>query len=251
FPLDLQEVIGREQGFAIDSAGYEEARAAHKLASASDAAPGGAAVDAVYHQLAEELPPTEFLGYEQEEARSSVVALIADGQRVERLEPGSEGQLVSRATPFYGESGGQVGDQGVIRAGEARFVVTDTQKPREGLFVHFGRVEGAPIEVGAEIELEVDHALRSRTRKNHSATHLLHWALRTVLGPQAMQKGSLVGPDRLRFDYAGSRPLTAEEIARIEDLVNAKILENAPIQTDVLDRKSTRLNSSHVKTSYA
>lgn len=240
FPLDLQQVIGREQGFAVDEVGYEEARAAHKLASASNAAPGGVAVDAVYHELAEELPAIEFLGYEQEEARSTVVALIANGERKERLEAGQEGQLVARATPFYGESGGQVGDQGVIRAGDARFIVTDTQKPREGLIVHIGQVEGAPIEVGAEVELEVDHDRRSRTRKNHSATHLLHWALRAVLGPQAMQKGSLVGPDRLRFDYAGSRPLTDEEIARIEDLVNEKILANAPIQTEVLPMEEAK-----------
>ncbi len=234
FPLDLQEVIGREQGFEIDEDEVEEAKKQHKLASTSDKAVGDDAVGAVYHQLANELPNTDFLGYDQEEARSLVVALIADGQLVERLEPGTEGQLVAAATPFYAESGGQVGDHGVIRAGDACFVVEDTQKPRDGLFVHVGRLEGAPIEAGAEVELQVDHALRSRTRRNHSATHLLHYALRTVLGPQAMQKGSLVGPDRLRFDYAGSRPLTAEEIARIEDLVNEKILANAPIETDVL-----------------
>ncbi|MCZ7682345.1 MAG: alanine--tRNA ligase-related protein [Sandaracinaceae bacterium] len=234
FPLDLQEVIGREQGFEIDLEGYRRAEKEHQEASGGKQTVGGEGVEAVYQELASELPAVDFLGYDVEEAKSTVVALIASGRRAERLEPGAEGQLVAAATPFYAESGGQVGDHGVIRAGDARFVVTDTQKPRDGLFVHVGRVEGAPLEVGAPIELEVDHELRSRTRKNHSATHLLHWALRTVLGPQAMQKGSLVGPDRLRFDYAGSRPLTPEEIARIEDLVNAKILENAPIETEVL-----------------
>ena len=233
FPLDLQEVLGREQGFGVDLAGYEEAEKIHR-GKGGGRDVGAAAVDAVHHQLANELPPTEFLGYDEERARSSVLALVAGGQRVERLEPGSEGQLVARATPFYAESGGQVGDRGVITAGDARFVVTDTQKPREGLFVHLGKVEGAPLEVGAEIDLEVDHGLRASTRKNHSATHLLHWALRTVLGPQAMQKGSLVGPDRLRFDYSGGRPLTSEEIVCIEDLVNEKILLNAPIETEVL-----------------
>ena len=234
FPLDLQEVIGHEEGFSIDHEGFEAATAQHKEDSQSEAVPGEKAVENVYHELANELPATEFLGYERERAKSTITALIANGARVDRLEPGSEGQLVAKASPFYAESGGQVGDRGVIRAGDARFVVTDTQKPRDGLFVHVGRLEGAPLEMGAEIELEVDHALRSGTRKNHSATHLLHWALRTVLGPQAMQKGSLVGPDRLRFDYAGSRPMTDEELARIEDLVNAKIQVNAPIETEVL-----------------
>ncbi len=234
FPLDLLEVIGREKGFDIDRPGYDAAEKLHHEASGGKQTVGGEGVEAVYHELANELPPVEFLGYDQEEGRSKIVALIANGQRVDRLEPGSEGQLVAAATPFYGESGGQVGDRGVIRAGDARFVVSDTQKPRDGLFVHIGKVEGGALEVGAAIELEVDHELRSRTRRNHSATHLLHWALRTVLGPQAMQKGSLVGPDRLRFDYAGSRPLTPEEIARIEDLVNGKILANAPIETEVL-----------------
>ena len=234
FPFDLQEVIGREQGFGVDQAGYEAAMELHKEASRSDEAVGDQAVEGVYHELAEELPATEFLGYEQEQATSRLAAIIHDGGRVTRLEPGQEGQLVTNATPFYAESGGQVGDRGVILAGEARFVVSDTQKPRDGLFVHVGKLEGAPLEVGAEVRLEVDHDSRTRTRRNHSATHLLHWALRTVLGEQAMQKGSLVGPDRLRFDYAGSRPLEADELVRIEDLVNAKILENAPIETEVL-----------------
>jgi alanyl-tRNA synthetase len=234
FPLDLQEVIGQEDGFVIDLEGFEVAKAQHKEDSQSEADVGQKAVENVYHALANELPKTEFLGYDQERAKSVVTALIRDGARVDRLEPGAEGQLVAKATPFYAESGGQVGDRGVIRAGDARFVVTDTQKPRDGLFVHVGRLEDAPLEMGAPIELEVDRALRGGTRKNHSATHLLHWALRTVLGPQAMQKGSLVGPDRLRFDYAGSRPMTDEEIARVEDLVNAKIQVNAPIETEVL-----------------
>ncbi|MBZ0115584.1 MAG: alanine--tRNA ligase, partial [Sandaracinaceae bacterium] len=234
FPLDLQDVIGAERGFAVDHEGFERAKEEHAKASEGEAAPGDVAIEAVYHQLAGELPKTEFLGYDEERAKSKVLALIADGAKVQGLRPGQRGALVAAATPFYAESGGQVGDRGVIRAGDARFVVEDTHKPREGLFVHHGILEHGSLEVGAAIELEVDHTLRARTRRNHSATHLLHWALRTVLGPQAMQRGSLVGPDRLRFDYAGSRPLSAEEIARIEDLVNEKILVNAPIETEVL-----------------
>ncbi|HJL19180.1 MAG TPA: alanine--tRNA ligase [Sandaracinaceae bacterium LLY-WYZ-13_1] len=233
FPVDLQDVIGDEEGFVVDHAGFDrEMEKARKQSQGSKV--GDAAVEGVYHRLAEELPATEFLGYEQERASSTVTALIAGGARVERLEPGAEGQLVAEATPFYAESGGQVGDQGRVVAGDAVFVVEDTQKPRDGLFVHLGRLEGAPLSVGAEVELVVDHGTRTRTRRNHSATHLLHWALRKVLGPQAMQRGSLVGPDRLRFDYAGNRPLEPDEIRRIEDLVNDKILANAPIETEVL-----------------
>jgi alanyl-tRNA synthetase len=239
FPLDLQDVIGDEQGFVVDHGGFErEMEAARERSRGSKT--GDAAVEAVYHQLAEELPPTEFLGYEQERATSRVAALIAGGERVERLEPGTEGQLVTEATPFYAESGGQVGDQGRILAGDAVFVVEDTQKPRDDLFVHIGRAEGGPLAVGAEAELVVDHDLRTRTRRNHSATHLLHWALRKVLGPQAMQRGSLVGPDRLRFDYAGTRPLEPDEILRIEELVNDKILVNAPIETEVLPMEEAK-----------
>jgi alanyl-tRNA synthetase len=233
FPLDLQQVIGREQGFSVDVDGYEEAIRQHQEDSGSGGGMG-TAVQAVYHALAGELEPTRFVGYERERGASEVLALLKDGARVERLAPGEEGELVVAETPFYAESGGQVGDRGVIHAGEARFVVTDTQKPVDGLWVHRGALEGAVLEVGAEAELEVDHALRSATRRNHSATHLLHWALRRVLGPQAMQKGSLVGPDRLRFDYAGARPLSPEEIGQIEDLVNDKVLVNAPIETEVL-----------------
>jgi alanyl-tRNA synthetase len=234
FPLDLQEVIGSEEGFTIDQAGFDAALVQAQEQSQDSSVNKDRAVDAVYHTLANELPKTEFLGYEDEHARSTILALIANGARVERLEPGSQGQLITAATPFYAESGGQVGDQGVITNDGARFVVEDTQKPRDGLFVHIGRLEGGPLAQGDTVELVVDHATRARTRKNHSATHLMHWALRTVLGPQAMQKGSLVGPDRLRFDYAGARPLSGEEIARIEDLVNSKILGNAPIETEVL-----------------
>ncbi|MBX3275850.1 MAG: alanine--tRNA ligase [Sandaracinaceae bacterium] len=231
FPLDLQVVIGRERGFLVDEAGYERAMEAHQLASETAADAGDAAVAGVYKALANELPPTEFVGYDREDATSTVLALVAGGARVDRL--AGEGALVVARTPFYAESGGQVGDRGVIRAGGATFTVTDTIKPVDGLWVHLGSSDG-PIEVGAEVGLEVDHDARGRTRRNHSATHLLHWALRTVLGPQAMQKGSLVGPDRLRFDYAGARPLTIDEIARIEDLVNAKIRDNAPIETEIL-----------------
>jgi len=137
-------------------------------------------------------------------------------------------------SPFYGESGGQVGDRGAIRRAGLAFDVSDTQKPVTGVVAHHGKVREGTLAVGDEVVLEVDGARRSATRRNHSATHLLHWALRVVLGEQAAQKGSLVGPDRLRFDFSYGKGLTADELTRVEDLVNAKVLTNAPVLTEVL-----------------
>jgi alanyl-tRNA synthetase len=233
FPLDLQEVIGQEQGFAIDREGWDaELERAKERSSGSKV--GDKAVDAAYHAIAQEVGASKFTGYEKERDRSTIVALLGPSGRTTALREGESGELVAAATPFYAEGGGQIGDRGIVRAGSAVFEVEDTHKPVEGLFVHRGRLRSGTLEIGVEIELEVDHERRSATRRNHSATHLLHYALRTVLGPSALQKGSLVSPERMRFDYAGSRPLTLEEVQRIEDLVNAKVLVNAPIETEVL-----------------
>ncbi len=234
FPLDLTEVIGEEQGFAIDHAGFD-----HELAQAKEKSQGSKlhddkSVAAVFHTIAQQRGATRFSGYEDEQGRSRLVAMVREGASITALHEGQEAALITEATPFYGEGGGQVGDHGVITAGDAIFDVTDTQKPVEGLFVHHGTLRQGTLEAGSEVELVVDHDRRSAIRKNHSATHLLHWALRTVVGPTALQKGSRVGPEGLRFDYAGSRPLTAEELTKIEDLVNDKVLLNAPIETEVL-----------------
>ena len=233
FPLDLQEVIGAEQGFQIDHTGFDsELERARERSRGSKV--GSSAVADVYPALAQEIGAVEFLGYDAESAESEVVALIASGDRVDSLPDGAEGEVITRATPFYPEQGGQVGDRGVIEVGGARFEVDDTQKPVEGLIVHRGKVAGGAIALGANAALRVDHSLRGATRRNHSATHLLHWALRQVVGETAAQKGSLVGPDRLRFDYSATRPLEASEIEQIEDLVNARVLENTAITTDAL-----------------
>jgi alanyl-tRNA synthetase len=234
FPLDLQEVIGREEGFDIDKPGFDAALEAAKLQSAGEEGPGDKALADIYFKLQQEHGDSGFLGYDRETAKSQIAALVSDGQVVDRANAGQKIELVARDTPFYGEAGGQVGDRGEIRAPNGKIRVDDTQKPIGGLIVHRGEVIEGEVRRGDAIELEVDHTRRSDTRRNHSATHLLHYALRKVLGPSAMQKGSLVGPDRLRFDYSSSRPLTPEEIQRIEDLVNEKILANAPIETEVL-----------------
>ncbi|MDQ3031569.1 MAG: alanine--tRNA ligase [Myxococcota bacterium] len=234
FPYDLQEVIGSEQGFTIDHEAFKAELGKAKERSAGSKV-GDKAVAAAYHPIAQEVPTPSFTGYDREHDRGAITAMIGEGgARATTLREGERGEIVTDVTPFYGESGGQVGDRGVIRAGDSVFEVEDTQKPVEGLVVHQGKVVKGSFETGAQVELDVDHERRSATRRNHSATHLLHYALRTVLGPAALQKGSLVSPDRMRFDYSGSRPLTLEEIQRIEDLVNAKVLVNAPIETEVL-----------------
>jgi alanyl-tRNA synthetase len=233
FPLDLQQVIGDEQGFAIDQTGFERAMEGARERSAGSKM-ADKAIDRVYHQVAEKVGKTQFVGYDEESASSKVVALLSGGALVDRLGTGEEGELITALTPFYGESGGQQGDKGSISTADGVFVVTDTIKPVDGLFVHRGHVLEGPIDVGSKAQLSVDPALRAATRRNHSATHLLHLGLRTVLGEQAMQKGSLVGPDRLRFDYAGTRPMTSAEIEHVENMVNERVLANYQATTHVL-----------------
>lgn len=243
FPLDLTQVICKEQGYGVDVEGAEAiVKGAADVDGPIDPT---AAVDPLHRKARAALAePVAFLGYERESAESEVVALLkreGEGERakvsrtsVERAEKGSRVEVVVKATPFYAESGGQVGDSGVILAEGLKITVTDTQRPIAGLVVHEGLVEEGAIAVGDKVRLEVSHPQRSATRRNHSATHLLHWALRTVLGEHAQQKGSRVGPDILRFDFTQSRPLTREEVTRVEDLVNQKVLENAPIHTEIL-----------------
>ncbi|HTB73733.1 MAG TPA: alanine--tRNA ligase [Polyangiaceae bacterium] len=241
FPVDLTQVIAQERGFSVDEAGYERALDEQRARSEGSKV-GDEAVAHVWRGVLESvqraLPAgVKFVGYEREEIEGRVLALIADGKIVDRVIEGQEAVVVTDVTPFYGEAGGQAGDAGVIevRGNEpARFDVTDAQKPLAGLIAHFGRVAKGSLASGDAVHLVVDRDRRTATRRNHSATHLLHWALRTVLGEQATQKGSLVAADRLRFDFAHGKALSPGEIARIEDLVNAKVLTDAPVLTEVL-----------------
>jgi alanyl-tRNA synthetase len=242
FPLDLTEVICAEAGFRVDTEGAE------KIIKPAEEAEGhidpSAQVDPAYREAKNIAPAAKFTGYEREADESEVAVILrvdtdASGKEtrtlVDRAEAGTAVEVLVAKTPFYGESGGQVGDVGTLTGLDATFVVEvkDTRKPL-GLIVHAGVVKEGAITKGAKVKLEVDHAARSATRRNHSATHLLHWALRTVLGPTAQQKGSRVGPDILRFDFAHNRALSKEEIARVEDLVNGKVLSNAPVLTEIL-----------------
>jgi alanyl-tRNA synthetase len=235
FPLDLTQDALRPRGITVDTDAFNAAMERQReKARASWAGSGEAATEAVWFALREKVGASEFLGYETESAEGVVAALVKDGKDVAELKQGESGAVVLNQTPFYGESGGQVGDTGVMSADGVRFRVADTQKKAGDLFVHLGTVEQGTLKVGAALALEVDHGRRSAIRQHHSATHLLHEALRQVLGDHVAQKGSLVAPDRLRFDFSHPKPMTAEEIGRVEDIANDFVLQNSEVTTRLM-----------------
>jgi alanyl-tRNA synthetase len=237
FPLDLTQDALKAKGIGVDTDGFatamERQRAeARKAWSGS----GEAATETLWFELRDKLGASEFLGYDAEQAEGKIIALVEDGKAVEAVHPGHSVAVIANQTPFYGESGGQMGDTGVITigGGKAIILVTDTQKKLGDLVVHFGTVEGGPVAVGEDAHFAIDVARRDATRGHHSATHLLHSALRNALGDHVTQKGSQVGPDRLRFDFAHNKPLSAEETRKVEAEVNAQIWGNAAISTKVM-----------------
>src|SRR5207302_1387704 len=203
-------------------------------ARASWSGSGDTASENVWFPLREKLGATEFLGYETETAEGVVSALVRDGKEIDRLKAGENGALVLNQTPFYAESGGQVGDTGVMTADGVRFRVTDTQKKAGDVFVHTGVVEEGALKGGQALALNVDHDRRSAIRANHSATHLLHEALRQVLGDHVAQKGSLVAPDRLRFDFSHPKPIDDGELQQVEAIANRVMLQNEPVVTKLM-----------------
>ena len=236
FPLDLTEDALRARGVSVDTKGFDAAMERQKAeARKAWKGSGEAATEAVWFEVKEKTGATEFLGYDTETAAGEIVTLVKDGKEAKSLKAGDEAAIVVNQTPFYGEFGGQVGDEGIIRGAKgAVFRVTDTQKKAGALFVHLGKVESGSFKNGEVVDLEVDHANRSAIRANHSATHLLHEALRQVLGPHVAQKGSLVEPGRLRFDFSHTKPMSAEEIAAVEARANAIVLQNAPVETRLM-----------------
>jgi alanyl-tRNA synthetase len=235
FPLDLTQDALRPRGIAVDLAAFNGLMERQReMARASWAGSGEAATETVWFALREKVGATEFLGYETESAEGVVAALVRDGKEVAALAKGETGAVVLNQTPFYGESGGQVGDTGLMMADGVRFRVTDTQKKAGDLFVHSGVVEEGALKPGLALALEVDGRRRGAIRANHSATHLLHEALRQVLGDHVAQKGSLVAPERLRFDFSHPKPMSAEEIERVEDIANDIVLQNAPVTTRLM-----------------
>jgi alanyl-tRNA synthetase len=235
FPLDLTQDALKSRGISVDQASFEDAMERQRQkARASWVGSGEAATETIWFPLREKLGATEFLGYETESAEGAVAALVRDGKEVDSLKAGESGAIVLNQTPFYGESGGQVGDIGLMLGEGVKFRVTETQKKAGDVFVHIGMVEQGTLKPGTALQLEVDHARRSAIRRNHSATHLLHEALRQVLGDHIAQRGSLVAPDRLRFDFVHPKPITAEELARVEDIANEVVLENDEVTTRLM-----------------
>jgi alanyl-tRNA synthetase len=236
FPLDLTQDALREQGKQVDLAGYDEAMAEQRRrARAAWSGSGEAATETVWFELKESLGASEFLGYSTETAEATVTALIVDGQPAQEAFPGQAVAILLNQTPFYAESGGQVGDTGVITgADNLRIAITDTQKKLGDLFVHLGTVEAGTARVGEPVVAAVDHTRRGAIRAHHSATHLLHEALRRHLGTHVAQKGSLNAPDRLRFDISQPRPVTPGELAAVEREVNERIRENAEVTTRLM-----------------
>jgi alanyl-tRNA synthetase len=245
FPLDLTQDALRARGISVDIASFEDAMERQReKARASWAGSGEAATEAVWFGLREKVGATEFLGYETETAEGVVAALVRDGKEVAELGQGESGSVVMNQTPFYGESGGQVGDTGEMRREGVRLVVTETEKKAGDVFVHDVKVQEGSVKVGDPLLLEVDHARRADIRRNHSATHLLHEALRQVLGDHVAQKGSLVAPDRLRFDFSHPKPMTADEIERVEDIANDMVLQNSPVTTRLMALDDARASGA-------
>ncbi len=237
FPYDLTEDALRAREIGVDRAGFDAAMARQKAeARAAWAGSGEAATETVWFELREKVGATEFLGYDTEAAEGVVTALLKGGAPVSELKAGDEGQVIVNQTPFYGESGGQVGDTGAMftKTG-TEFAVEDTQKKLGDMHVHLGRLNRGTLKLGDVVDLHVDGVRRTATRANHSATHLLHEALRRVLGTHVTQKGSQVGPEKLRFDFSHPKPMTDAETAEVERLVNSQVRAN----TDVLTRLMT------------
>jgi alanyl-tRNA synthetase len=236
FPYDLTEDALRTQGLAVDRAGFDAAMAAQKAAArAAWKGSGEKASDEIWFDLSEEHGTTEFTGYVSDSGEGQVLALIKDGQQVQSASAGDEIVVLTNQTPFYGESGGQKGDAGVISHDKGlRITVSDTLKPLGRLHAHQGKVETGTITVGEPVHLAIDSGRRDRIRSNHSATHLLHAALRHRLGDHVSQKGSMVSEDRLRFDFSHPKALSAEDIAAIEAEVNAQVRLNDAVTTRLM-----------------
>ena len=235
FPLDLTQDVLRGQGRAVDLDGFNAAMERQRAeARKAWAGSGDRAEDSIWFALRESHGATEFLGYETETAEGELRALVRDGAAVERAEAGEAVAAIANQTPFYAESGGQIGDTGTLEAEGGRIEITDTVQRAEGLHVHIGRVAEGAVTVGDAVRLSVDGERRTRVRANHSVTHLAHEALRRVLGDHVTQKGSLVGPDRMRFDFSYPKALAPDEIAAVEDDVNRRIRANGAVATRLM-----------------
>ncbi len=238
FPVDLTEDILRTKNIKVDSSSFEkEMEKSKTLARANWKGSGDKSVEERWFKIREELKPTEFLGYEFDKAEGIVLKLSKDNKFVDIASAGDKIEIITNQTPFYGESGGQVGDQGKIYTSECEINIKDTQKKMGDLFVHSGDIKKGKIKVGQSVNLEIDIEKRNNSKANHSATHLLHESLRRTLGKHVTQKGSLVSPDRLRFDFSHNKPIDDDEMTKINTLVNEIVDGGSDVQTRIMTPK--------------
>ncbi len=236
FPLDLTQDALRAKGIGVDLEGFEKCmeRQRHEARKAWSGS-GDAATEKLWFDILDKHEPTEFLGYETEKAEGRILEIIKDGSRIEKLDEGDEAIILTNQTPFYAESGGQAGDTGIIKTEKgAEFVVKDTQKKLGKLWAHIGKVSNGTINSGENTYLEVDHIRRARIKANHSATHLMHEALRRVLGDHVAQKGSFQNNERTRFDISHNKAVTEEQVREIESIVNKEIRANTKVTTHIM-----------------
>ncbi len=238
FPVDLTADILRAKNIKVDNSSFEkEMEKSKTLARANWKGSGDKSVEEKWFKIREEIKPTEFLGYEFDKAEGVVIKISKDNKFVNSASAGSEIEIITNQTPFYGESGGQVGDQGIIFNSDCKINITDTQKKMGDLFVHIGKIESGLIKIGQSVNLEINIKNRNNSKANHSATHLLHESLRRTLGKHVTQKGSLVSPERLRFDFSHNKPIEKEEMIKINKGVNEIVEGSTDVQTRIMTPK--------------
>ena len=238
FPLDLTADILKGKGIKVDNVGFEkEMEKSKALARANWKGSGDRSVEERWFKIREEINPTEFLGYEFDKAEGVVIKISKDGKFVDSASTGDEVEVITNQTPFYGESGGQVGDQGYIFNSNCKIKINDTQKKMGDLFVHYGKIEKGSISIGQNVNLEIDVLKRNNSKAYHSATHLLHESLRRTLGKHVTQKGSLVSPERLRFDFSHNKPIEKDEMTKINKIVNEIVAGSTDVQTRIMTPK--------------
>jgi alanyl-tRNA synthetase len=238
FPLDLTADILRTKNMKVDIKSFEnEMENSKKLARANWKGSGDKSVEEKWFKVREQLQPTEFLGYEFEKAEGIILKISKDNQFVKTAKTGDQIEIITNQTPFYGESGGQVGDQGFIQTADCKINISDTQKKMGDLFVHTGRIEKGSIKIGESVNLSIDVVKRNNSKANHSATHLLHESLRRTLGKHVSQKGSLVSPEKLRFDFSHNKPIEKDEMNKINKIVNDFVAGSSDVQTRIMTPK--------------
>ena len=238
FPLDLTEDILKNKSLTLDHKKFEDLMIKSKeLAKKNWKGSGDSSVDEIWFGIKDKVGPTEFLGYEYEHAEAVIQKIVKNNKEVEKLKDGDEGIIILNQTPFYGESGGQVGDSGTIKSGENIFEVNDVQKKLGNLFVHYGKMRNGNLKINENVELKIDVEKRNNVRAYHSATHLLHESLRRILGTHVTQKGSLVAPDRLRFDFSHMKPISSDELEKIDNSVNEVVQKKSEVITRIMTPK--------------